>query len=92
MKGRESQKSAGPKKEDFEEEVQEPQKEAQSSEVPEGKGQPLCGDNRKSEQFEGLADQPGFSCCLKCNNRELVRAVKSQNLKLLKNILENRKV
>jgi hypothetical protein len=37
-----------------------------------------------STQFEGTSSQFDTSCCVRCSNKELIRALKINNLKLFK--------
>jgi ankyrin repeat protein/predicted DNA-binding WGR domain protein len=41
---------------------------------------------QKSEQYEGASSEPTFECCIDCNNKEFVRAMKCGNPQLLKNL------
>lgn len=43
-----------------------------------------------SEQYEGNSPIPDFTCCKKCNNKELLRAVLSNNETLLRSILNSK--
>ena len=38
--------------------------------------------------MEGIKEEFDSSCCILCNNKELIRAVKNNNLGFLKKLLE----
>lgn len=52
-----------------------------------GKENPFVDIVKFNEQYDRVDSKPDFSCCISCNNQEIVRAIKTNDFDLLKNII-----
>lgn len=54
-----------------------------------GKENPLVEVTNHCEQYDRKNSKPDFSCCASCNEQEILRAIKTDDFKLLKDIIKS---